>query len=223
MASAGDTATGSNSESRRNPSPSEAGFDAVKPDVANPKKHVASWQGFGVFAVLVFAMAVGAVYVRQRIVVVRDSANFNRALETWSDLVRVKRNTPRAVKRFLNRTRYFAMRLRDRLSKPDEPAEQSNRWLGRWLQKLIDLFSTVEKHTKVREPLNEPILVAMSALHHFNPALLRMTAEELNQEAETNDVLKRSIDEHIKKFSQWPPSSEQLQAFREFSAGIDVK
>jgi len=50
------------------------------------------------------------VWRRRAVMVVRDSPAFANALETWIPALLMRRNSPRALKRFLNRVRYFAMR-----------------------------------------------------------------------------------------------------------------
>jgi hypothetical protein len=41
--------------------------------------------------------------------VVHDSEEFEKALTAWSEVIQARQNTPRSLKRFLNRVRYLAM------------------------------------------------------------------------------------------------------------------
>lgn len=53
-----------------------------------------------------------------------DSATFTNALDRWFPLVYAKTSTPRAIKRFLNRVRFYAMSQRGAASPaPDRPTQ----------------------------------------------------------------------------------------------------
>jgi hypothetical protein len=45
--------------------------------------------------------------------IVDDSQSFREALRIWDHLIAMRRQTPRAIKRFMNRLRFLAMRVRD--------------------------------------------------------------------------------------------------------------
>ncbi|MBK6864755.1 MAG: PASTA domain-containing protein [Ideonella sp.] len=55
------------------------------------------------------AVALGVAWLRRVDPVVRDSSQFKLALKIWLPVVVVRQNTPRAIKRFVNRVRYLAM------------------------------------------------------------------------------------------------------------------
>jgi hypothetical protein len=66
-------------------------------------------------AALVLVGLVASIYVPRFFSepVVDDSASFREALEIWAPVIARQRQTPRAVKRFVNRLRFLAMRIRD--------------------------------------------------------------------------------------------------------------
>lgn len=55
------------------------------------------------------AVALAAAWLRRVDPVVRDSSQFRLALKIWLPVVVLRQNTPRAIKRFVNRVRYLAM------------------------------------------------------------------------------------------------------------------
>ncbi len=93
-----------------------------------------------------------------------DSKNFRDALAIWHPWIVLVRRTPRTIKRFLNRLRYVAMRLKF------EP-ERFSLW-DRMKSKVLG------KRPSQREPVSvegvpEPVLVALGAIYHVQPAWLK--------------------------------------------------
>src|SRR5262249_17769562 len=84
----------------------------------------------------------------------RDSPAFARALDLWFPVVREANPTPRSIKRFLNRVRYYAM-----CQRPDE---------------VHDARGKVSRTSAMAIP--EGILVALGAIQHLR-------AEWLNEDA----------------------------------------
>jgi hypothetical protein len=97
-------------------------------------------------AVLLFMIAIlGSQYVSRLAndPRVEDSGDFRDALRIWSSLIAMRRTTPRAVKRLVNRLRFLAMRARDLeqngLARLPDPLlvtyalveETSPTWIGR--------------------------------------------------------------------------------------------
>ncbi|HEY6323063.1 MAG TPA: P-loop NTPase fold protein [Thermoanaerobaculia bacterium] len=123
-------------------------------------------------------------------VVIHDSREFEEALSRWHPLIFSWRNTPRAIKRYLNRVRYLAMLQR-------EPAATPSLWQAVWL-KLIALLG---KHAHRQEsakgpaPIPEEVLVALSALELRHPAWitgdrpLSARAAEPGADAQTAELL----------------------------------
>lgn len=65
-----------------------------------------------VWAALIFLPVGYWVFSRRSGIVIKDSDDFTNALDIWSKIIFMKNLTPRSVKRFINRVRYFAMCLR---------------------------------------------------------------------------------------------------------------
>ena len=122
-----------------------------------------------------------------------DSTEFKDALQIWSDVIQQRRNTPRAVKRYLNRSRYLAVRLRE-----DEQA------------------AAASPQAKAGS-LDEQTLVALSALHHIDPDLLTC---DLTHTAAASDLVRAAIAAHRDKYQHWPPSRTQIAEFKRMAAGI---
>ena len=153
--------------------------------------------------------------------VVRDSEAFNQAVNIWKRLVIAKSANPREIKRFQNRVRYFAMRLRD------------------------------DRERKVVSPetqQTEAMLVALAALHHTEPALVgnallfqegrstsnlpaaltRQNFPPLAKMGETEKerlfdlwgITRQCLDEHRHAKLQGPPSAEVIERFKRWSDGI---
>ena len=149
--------------------------------------------------------------------VVRDSEAFNQAVNIWKRLVIAKSANPREIKRFQNRVRYFAMRLRD------------------------------DRERKVVSPKTqqtEAMLVALAALHHTEPALVgyalllstsnlpaALTCQNFPPLAEMGEtekerlsdlwgITRQCLDEHRDAGLQWPPSAEVIKRFKRWSDGI---
>jgi len=107
------------------------------------------------------------VVLQPRGVVVHDSPEFETALEIWKSVLVRRIATPRAMKRFMNRVRYYAMHVR-----PPGPPETVAHRIAALLTPPPDAFDE-------REPLNEHVLVAACALQvagHL-PVLLDAPAE----------------------------------------------
>lgn len=102
-------------------------------------------------------------------VVLHDSPDFETALRTWHPLVFSYRNTPRSIKRFLNRVRYLAMLQR---KQGVEPArwESLLSWL---LRRPVGVRKPTEEGSAQLSTIPEDILVALAAIDHSHPEWLR--------------------------------------------------
>jgi hypothetical protein len=89
-----------------------------------------------------------------------DSPEFRQALERWSEVIQIRHPTPRALKRFLNRLRFWAMRLRAE----KDPLAPVSPW-----QRLFSRGPGGRGHVDV---ISEPALVALAALHEARPDLV---------------------------------------------------
>jgi photosystem II stability/assembly factor-like uncharacterized protein len=167
---------------------------------------------------------------------VEDSQEFANALKTWHPWVVIKRQTPRSVKRYKNRVRYFAMRMRS----DDDPLPA---W-KRLIQRLKKTSADKEAEEELRPdevPLQEPLLVALGAIHHCNnhwiedDELFKLVEEmkisELFDES-ADDGMHKPSEEQIQKlidamnkhaadyYGLWPPKEEQRRKFIKLSKGI---
>ncbi len=110
---------------------------------------------------------IGVIYLVQRpLRFTSDSKTFRDALTIWYPWIVLVRRTPRTIKRFLNRLRYVAMRLRiepDRLSLWERMKKQ---FFGEELQPAPD---------KPSEGVPEPVLVALGAIWHVDPGWVKDT------------------------------------------------
>ena len=159
-----------------------------------------------------------------------DSKDFRDALKVWTELVRESAHTPRAVKRFGNKLRYFEMlqqgEERDRTLLDDLKAR-----LRRMTAKR-DGPMPVETATPRTEPnrrIAAPQLVALGALHEVfgtqwlvqQLALSRSGAESDLPPGGAQLLGNRLIKTHTALFStDWPPSFEEMQTFARLLDGI---
>jgi len=100
-------------------------------------------------------------------VVLRDSQEFETALATWHPLVFSFRNTPRSIKRFLNRVRYLAMLQRGQSAEP-VGWRAVLAWLLRRLAGHLEQTADNRHHA----PIPEDVLVALAAIDHCHPEWL---------------------------------------------------
>jgi hypothetical protein len=95
--------------------------------------------------------------------VLQDSPEFVAAIDVWQAMIVSRHRTPRALKRFMNRVRFLAMRGR-----PEDPNDTLLSALG---EGLGEPKPDPEPATTASIP--EPALVALAAIHAFNPSWLR--------------------------------------------------
>ena len=163
---------------------------------------------------------------------VEDSETFNNELGIWRPVILARRNTPRAIKRYLNRVRYLAMRLR-----PESPVENGGGPLVNLVHaKFPDLQnqSEISTHGHI---LSEAMLVAMSAIEYCDRDWLEKDelfkkvhsglAHDLKKDLpdgvneDVVDKLVTCLEAHIdNSLNQWPPSPEQRNAFSDIAAGV---
>jgi hypothetical protein len=183
---------------------------------------------------------------------VADSREFADALKIWHPWVIIKRQTPRSIKRYKNRVRYFAMRLRS-----DEEPQPAWKRILQWLQgssadKSADAQpsagepshadrSAGEESSIDKASLQEPLLVALGAIHHCNNHWIEnddlfklvedMKISELFDQSEDDGMHKpsqkdieeliKAIDTHATSYpDEWPPEEAQRKRFIKLSKGI---
>ncbi|MGE0682011.1 MAG: hypothetical protein AB7P69_14070, partial [Candidatus Binatia bacterium] len=118
--------------------------------------------------ILMLVVVAWVAWRKQEEVVVKDSPEFVEALKIWLPVITAKQNTPRSVKRFLNRVRYLAM-----LQRPQEETARP-----------IVVVQTNGKPAANGKIIPESLLVALSAVHQRYP-----------ERAETNDSFMEKVKE----------------------------
>jgi hypothetical protein len=126
-------------------------------------------------------------------------------MELWAPVITAERDlaAPREVKRFENKARYFAMRLRP-------PAERRS-----WLRRRLEPKAPEDPRPRI----GEAHIVALTALHHWHPEWFPSARDPealiSNFEVWRQLVGKTAavvLDSHLKEFPPWP-GSEQLGLF----------
>ncbi len=171
--------------------------------------------------------------VKKDDVVVHDSPRFRRALEIWDTVIVRSHATPRSTKRFMNRVRCLAMRL-----KP--PAEGESRWTLLWRNsRAVDPDRA--NHSESVD-LTESTLVALAAIYDIAPELVRnddlfyRATEGVLQtvtagEVPINPQLLKAFQEAVEKHndskqwfqSNWPPTPTERQFFLDLCADVTVR
>jgi len=158
-----------------------------------------------------------------------DSKDFRDALKVWTELVRESAHTPRAVKRFGNKLRYFEMlqqgEARDRTLLDDVKS-----WLRRFAEGGRDAESAGDvARAEPNRRIAAPQLVALGALHEVFGAewLGHQLASSKSDSGrylppvEGQVFANQLIDEHMALFStDWPPSLEEMETFARLLDGI---
>ena len=161
--------------------------------IANPEvvpgqsSRLPLWIGLGLLPAVVLSGL--AILIKRPSVKVRDSDDFRSAVIHWWPAIVGRHKTPRSLKRFINRTRFFAMLVRN----PDKPEEKP-----RVPEDLVVGFSTLE----ACQPEQLGRSLAGTASGEFfpgNEALndeARKVIEKLRSQAHTGDFqrLAGSVD-----------------------------
>jgi photosystem II stability/assembly factor-like uncharacterized protein len=163
-------------------------------------------------------------------VVIRDSQEFELALATWHPLLFAWRNTPRSIKRYLNRVRYLAMLQRAPVREPalsrrliDSLARRWQRWRKRPEPAAASPVPLSPLAPDTERPfIPEDFLVALSAIDCCRPELLRSRS---GLDAFLGSGLhEESLPEAIGKLAADPAWNGRLESFRcrylEMASGI---
>jgi len=158
-----------------------------------------------------------------------DSKDFRDALKVWTELVRESAHTPRAVKRFGNKLRYFEMlqqgEERDRSLLDDLKAR-----LRRFATRGDDAASRGSvRRAEPNRRIAAPQLVALGALYEAfgSEWLIHQLASSKSDRgrylppAADQVFANQLIEEHMALFStDWPPSLEEMETFARLLDGI---
>jgi hypothetical protein len=147
------------------------------------------------------------VFLMRPPVVVKDSPEFTAAVEYWHPILFANPSaTPRAMKRFMNRVRFLAMRQR---SEPGyvSPLKRIGRWLGVHLRLIDEATSPGDE-----KGMPEDVLVAWCAVHRIHgEAALDMDSHEARAwQAANPDAL-------VERMKTWQDK------FKQIAGGITVR
>jgi hypothetical protein len=151
--------------------------------------------------------------------VVRDSKDFRDALDIRVPVVLARTRSPRAVKRFVNRVRYYAM-----CEARPEPTPT-------WRERLTGFFGRGRQSRPLAAltRLPESMLVALAAIHQWRPEALSASDgvdfEQLLglQPGSSEDEVFSALSTHHQAFGEFKPGDPVLQRFREIAAGVTVR
>ncbi|MCG8491882.1 MAG: hypothetical protein MI743_09735, partial [Sneathiellales bacterium] len=114
---------------------------------------------------------------------IEDTERFKDALSIWNPAVFASNPTPRDMKRYHNRLRFNAMRLR--------PFNAKLTWLDK-------LFKVKQKEDPDEIDIPEPTLVALGAVESFAPDLITSKEAVQNYNPEDFNV---AVQEELKKMN----------------------
>jgi hypothetical protein len=170
------------------------------------------------------------------VVTVYDSEDFTRALNVWSPLIYTRRNTPRGIKKFLNRVRFYAMRQEAHL-----PTETHwDRVVG-WMKRQPGLgavvrWFTVEPEAPPPPPpsplvegvatIPEEVLVALSSIQECRADWLEQPELYENfpgfLRANAVNPLPETVQQHLDRARFWGPLTPYRERFQRLSAGLRI-
>jgi hypothetical protein len=131
-----------------------------------------------------------AVFHRER-QIVRDSPAFATALRCVKPLLISINATPRVIKRYQNRMRYVAARLRPPVHEPDL-IDVLLKWLGGRLGR--ELVPSTWFEERPRQAISEPALILLGAVELFAPNAFANPAELFTNLEHTTPADERSVD-----------------------------
>jgi hypothetical protein len=153
-------------------------------------------------------------------VVVKDSPEFVAALRLWHPMVVAKQNTPRALKRFLNRVRFYAM-----CQRPSQRPVPRWQRLFAWLRRRVGGRPQSPLSTAAEPPIPEALLVALSTIQHCYPEWLqdeRLFTDFAGYLKTHEAVLPEEVKNALDAFLKGPPVIAYRRAFVQLSAGIRI-
>ncbi len=147
-------------------------------------------------------------------IIIKDSPTFAAALRFWRPLVYASRQTPRGIKRYLNRVRYYEM-----LQRP------ASAFASRWGQLLHWL--TGPSDVTEGDAIPEDVLVALAAVELIRPQGLRDEllwtdfSAFLRKEMGPEAPLPHAIDDHLERIvASWPSLGHYRDAFLKLTSGV---
>ncbi|PYV66018.1 MAG: hypothetical protein DMG97_30735 [Acidobacteria bacterium] len=142
---------------------------------------------------------------------IEDSPEFTEALDKWFPfLVTGREMTPRAIKRFVNRVRYFAM------------MEGSFRPVRRWWERLAQLLERKKQPPKEETIVTatggtrEDLLVALATVHERHPEWFTGDLESFLQAV-------RSVPSEVISRDVTAIDVDTYDHFKKLVAGVEVR
>ena len=179
-------------------------------------------------ALPVFSVAAWWAFSQRPELIVKDSLDFQKALEIWRTVIHSKATTPRSLKRFLNRLRYLAMRQR--------PQEPTPTYGEKVLEKLASVLGKRTTKTPSEDPRNtlpESHLVALAAVdasglleseNDFQKALTGDLGRFVEVPPRPLTVYEKALERHKAAFEEKSGalSVDHRSAYLQLAAGIHV-
>jgi len=182
----------------------------VKPEIASATFTPGQPGGAPLWALLLVALAVltpGIIQLSRRSgSVIEDSPAFVRALEEWFPLLATGGDmTPRAVKRFINRVRYFAM------------MEGRFRPALRWWERLALFFrsKTPAAEEPSRTRTGDDLLVALATVHERHPEWFAGDVQDFRSAAAASALPRREEIANV--------AGATFEQFKRLIAGVEVR
>ena len=168
-----------------------------------------------------------------------DSPKFVDALNIWHPLVIARQPTPRAVKRWMNRVRYLATRELP-ASELRSPIERFADWYaarGETEDISPGAATGGGKEQPQAETIPEEIVVALAAIHEFDPEALKTPVNfkalrnpsqtvglsTLGESADELIAAKRELHMKAENFSSWDQLATYAPRFLALWPNIDVR
>jgi hypothetical protein len=182
------------------------------------------WSPTTLVLLLAVFWGVGALMRREQ-QVVEDSPDFRKALAAVRPMLEEANPTPRAIKRYQNRMRYLAERLRPKDHEPDA-IDACLHWLGKRLGRSIvpDAWFA----GSLRTGISEPALILLGAIETFAPHAFEEPAEQVldwldrktgsDPRSERRAQVWRNVQKEFRaRFSpdRWP-SVDDVRVYRTF-------
>ena len=148
--------------------------------------------------------------------IIADTPEIRKALLVWREVIAAHRNTPRTLKRFINRMRFFAMYGRVGYHEANDLSDAhlvalgalhylNPEWLGRGGRHQLALREIPAEPASIPTRWHELHLADGSPIP---PEIL--------------SALTRAIHEHNKQFPSWPPKQESIKLFKKMAEGLEI-
>lgn len=169
-----------------------------------------------------------------RDVVVRDSQPFIDSLDIWRPVIMLNHRTPRSIKRFLNRVRFYAMCQRAVAASAAHGEGSGASPAGGWIPAFVGWLRALpapRPELPAGVEGKEHLLVALAALHDVAPEAfgdpgfyraLQETQPTFGARAIPPEV-HEAWREHARKFSESHPPVEHLHAFQRLSGSVKMR